>query len=426
MDPNPPSGRAAYPRIELGILIGFLFTLPLVEAPKNILWGVYLLIWLYNRIRTRAFGPRFDGWDVIIPLLILSAYMSAAFSGIAHREWHGAEDVLQYALLLWVVRRSGYDERQTLTLLLTIIASTLLATIVAFVERDLLHTRVELELHSVGHINHSTLYLAISLATLGALAAAYLGRLPQRLRILLGLGALVLALIWLYVIVVSHSRASALAVLALFALFFVVFLRHSRAFSVAILVIALMAAILPFTYDSPLSRNFKDLTQSYNLLGIRAQIWNGAWLAGQRYPFFGVGLTNYSQIDEDKLRTWSQDLGQPYCAGVLEPASHGHSLIFNTLAERGFAGLLVLLVFLQMWFASLACRDPFMHPSPLFRALWLSAAGALAVHVVGGLFNTTFHHEHAMLAVVLLGLWLNRLAVSLPRAPKVLPTTAAP
>jgi O-antigen ligase len=371
-----------------------------------------VLIWLYNRIRTRAFGPPLDGWDVILPLLVLSAYLSAIFAGIEHKEWLGAEDVLQYALLLWLVRRGGYTEGQSLILLLTIIVSTLFATLVAFIERDVLHTRLEVELHSVGHINHSTLYLAISLATLAALTTAYFGRLPKRLRIPVGLSAFVLTVLWLYVIVVSHSRASALAVLAVFALFFFVFLRRSRVLALGVLGLAVIAAIVPFTYDSPLSRNFKDLTESHDLLGIRAQIWNGAWLAGQRFPFFGVGLKNYSKMTQDKFRAWSQDLGHPYCEGMMEPTSHGHSLIFNTLAERGFLGLLLVLVFLQMWFASVACRDPLAHPAPMYRALWLSAAGALVVHVVGGLFNTTLHHEHAVLGVMLLGLWLNHLTVS--------------
>jgi hypothetical protein len=41
----------------------------------------------------------------------------------------------------------------------------------------------------------------------------------------------------------------------------------------------------------------------------------------------------------------------------------------------------------------------------LQQTLW-AALGAWVITVVGGVFNTTLHHEHALIAMILFGVWL--------------------
>jgi hypothetical protein len=43
-------------RAELGALVALCFFLPLYEAPKNLAWLAYALLWLANRWRARDFG----------------------------------------------------------------------------------------------------------------------------------------------------------------------------------------------------------------------------------------------------------------------------------------------------------------------------------------------------------------------------------
>jgi len=71
---------------EHAALVGLAFFLPLYEAPKNILWLAFVVLWLANRFRARDFGGRWDGWDTLIALWIASGYAAAAFAGI-----HGDE-----------------------------------------------------------------------------------------------------------------------------------------------------------------------------------------------------------------------------------------------------------------------------------------------------------------------------------------------
>ena len=53
-------------RLEIGLLLALCIFLPLYEAPKNLAWLAYALVWLANRARTRDFGGRWDLWDTLI------------------------------------------------------------------------------------------------------------------------------------------------------------------------------------------------------------------------------------------------------------------------------------------------------------------------------------------------------------------------
>jgi len=52
-------------RAELGALVALCFFLPLYEAPKNIAWLAYVVVWLANRLHERDWGGRWDGWDAL-------------------------------------------------------------------------------------------------------------------------------------------------------------------------------------------------------------------------------------------------------------------------------------------------------------------------------------------------------------------------
>ena len=59
-------------RLEIGALLALCFFLPLYEAPKNIFWALYVVVWIANRVRARDFGGRWDLWDSLIAAWIAS------------------------------------------------------------------------------------------------------------------------------------------------------------------------------------------------------------------------------------------------------------------------------------------------------------------------------------------------------------------
>jgi len=78
----------------------------------------------------------------------------------------------------------------------------------------------------------------------------------------------------------------------------------------------------------------------------------------------------------------------------------------NALAEHGVIGLALLGALLIAWAWSLLRAIPRGTDPPLRWLNWSGAASALVASASIGLFNTTLHDEHGLLAFMLLGIWL--------------------
>ena len=96
-------------RIELAALVALALFLPVLEAPKNLAWFAYVAAWLINRHRARDYGGRWESSDTVIAGWILSGFLSAAFTDVHAKEWHGALDVVRYGSVLWLLKRSNYS-----------------------------------------------------------------------------------------------------------------------------------------------------------------------------------------------------------------------------------------------------------------------------------------------------------------------------
>src|SRR5258706_7033473 len=148
--------------VETGLLIAFCIFLPLVEMPKNLAWLLYVSAWLLNRARARDWGGRWDLWDTLFALWIASGYLVAAFAGLQGSELGGAHELARYALLGWLVKRAGYSGKELRWLLGALALSTVAGLAHGYWR---LATGASkngaLQLHSVGHVNHTAIYLAI-------------------------------------------------------------------------------------------------------------------------------------------------------------------------------------------------------------------------------------------------------------------------
>ena len=150
--------------VETGLLIAFCVFLPLVEAPKNLAWLCFVIAWPLNRLRARDFGGRWDMWDSLFALWIASGYLVAAFAGLQGTELGGAHELARYALLGWMVKRGGYSAREICWLLAALVASTLAGLAYGYWRLwSGAGKSGTLQLHSVGHVNHTAIYLAIML-----------------------------------------------------------------------------------------------------------------------------------------------------------------------------------------------------------------------------------------------------------------------
>jgi O-antigen ligase len=113
----------------------------------------------------------------------------------------------------------------------------------------------------------------------------------------------------------------------------------------------------------------------------------------------GIGPRNYRSIDLSRL-TFDPPLRLPVAQGKL---NHAHNLFLTKLVEEGLIGLVAFLAFIGVvgyeLFKALRNRN-------WYEWRWFAALGALIIPIVGGLVNTPFYQEHAMLAMALMAIYL--------------------
>ena len=390
-------------RIERSTLIALAFVLPLFEAPKNLLWAAFVAVWLLNRWRKRDFGGRWDPWDTLIALWIGSGCALAAFAGIRDDEWHAAVDIVRYASVLWVLKRSRYADRTWFALIAAILAGTIAG--LAWGYYDVLVTREPhaLSLNSVGHVNHSSIYLAIVFGVALAAARAWWREASALRRVanLALLAFLVVALFWM------QSRAAVAAAFIMAVVILSVYAARRRQ-GLGLVALAAAGAVAAALLLSPqvVEKNTMFMQKSYVLNG-RDEIWRVGFAAWREFPLFGVGMGNFGRVDYKRLESWSAKRGEAFERQSFLPASHGHSLYVNSLAERGILGLGALLAILAAWALALIRRVPDANAPALVWAFWGGAASAWIITIVAGALNTTLHHELALLCMLLLGGWLS-------------------
>jgi O-antigen ligase len=397
-----------YP-VEAALLLALCFFLPLLEAPKSLLWLAYAAAWLANRARARDFGGRWNLWDTLIAVWISSGFVVAAFAGLEGEEWRGAGDLLRYGSLLWMVKRSRYDHRQVRWILGTLVASAVIAITVGYVW--IWRGTAEhgyLQLHSVGHVNHTAIYIAI---ILGVCAAWIFSRWRSWRAGTRAVGLAVTALV-LVSLVVTASRGAIVAGLALLPLLAAAWWPRSRAplaISAGVVAIVVSVAVLG---GADAVQKYWDNVRAGSVLSFRDALGRTALAAWEQHPWFGVGMDNFGRITPEQVRAWDAAAGRPHDPQRYFFSSHAHNLYANTLAERGALGFGVLAAVLIAWAVFLARHRPGRKDPDEAWLVWGCALAAWIVTTLAGLVNTTLHHENGMLAVLLLGLWLSRLKMS--------------
>lgn len=378
------------------MLLALCLFLPLYEAPKSIAWLAFVLAWLVNRARSRHFGGRWDLWDWLIAAWIASGFVVAAFAGLKGDEWRGAVDLLRYGSVLWLLKRSDYSSREQRWVFHALIASLVIG--LALGHWRLWMAGAEfLELNSVGHVNHTAIYIAIML---GACAAW----------LFCGGGGIAVATVALLLVslVMSASRSGIGVALALLLVLGVAWWPRSRRPIIAAVVLVTLTVAATWFGGAEVIRKHQRNVQEQNVLAYRDSIWRAALVAWERYPLFGVGMDNYALVKIERVKSWRAEAGKSFDAKDYSQWPHAHSLYLNTLAERGIVGSLPLAAVVAAWFVGLLRRRPGHDASEDEWLWWGSAAGAWMITTGVGLVNTTLHHEHGILAAIFLGLWLSR------------------
>jgi O-antigen ligase len=398
--------------VETGLLLAFCIFLPLVEAPKNIAWLGYVAAWLLNRNRAGELGAQllasWDWWDTLFASWIASGYLVAAFAGLNQNEVGGAHELARYALLGWLVKRGGYSGKEIRWVLGALVVSTVVGLAHGYWRLwSGAGKSGTLQLHSVGHVNHTAIYLAIMFGVCASWLIARWRAWNAGRRLL----AFTICSLVLVSLIVTASRGAIGTGLALLLVLGVAWWPLWRApFIASLAALALVAASL-VTFNAEVIRKQEANAAAQNVLSFRDGVWRMAMVAWERYPWFGVGMDNYSLISHERVRNWRVEAGKDYDAARYVQFPHAHNLFVNALAERGIVGFAALAAVMLAWLVALIRRRPRLRDGDLACLAWGGAASAWIVTAMAGMVNTTLHHEHGLLAALLLGLWLSTLPV---------------
>jgi O-antigen ligase len=388
--------------VEFCLLSLMIISLPSIEAPKNIFLVFFVLVSFVRQLRSEYTIP-WKAWDSIFVLFIFTALLSCIFPGIPQGdEWKGFRVLLTYILTGWLVARAAYSQQQILWLLGFAIVGVIPPLLWGYYEYLWVHTKHDLQIHSVGHVNHSAIYLAIVFGASLSVSLGYWQKANLRNRILM-----VLLPVFLFVgLVVGQSRG-ALGVAILLAVLLLLVLNKS--FKIKLAGIGLLALALVFTVfmQAGVVKKQEGLEKSDNVLSFRNQVWNVSFEACKFHPILGLGMDNWKLVKPTDIQKAIESRHEVYDPKNYLFPGHSHNIYLNTLVERGWVGLVALLVFMFYWLGYLLRGYARIFADDTEAALWGAAFSAWMITFGVGFVNTTLHHEHGILAMLMLGLYLS-------------------
>jgi len=245
-----------------------------------------------------------------------------------------------------------------------------------------------LELHSIGHVNHSSIYLLLVFT----IALTWLFYRDNRFPNISTSFLLFIIISSLAGIFITGSRATMFTSLLLMLLIFLLFFITKQYRNTKLLVILAISSIIPLIVLFSSEYSLERLLWGFNMIHRDALMEASirAWL--EHNIFFGIGADNSHHINP-----------QDYVESVFPVIPHAHNTYITFLLERGLFGLSLYVIFIFSVLIALLKQYAKTKDRLVTAALliWL-------VNFLISLVNTTFHDENGLLMVLIWGLALNQ------------------
>jgi len=380
--------------VELALLCGFAFFLPLAEAPKNIFLFSLLSLWLVNSLRTRNFGHGpFYFWAPLLLIVALSWVSALLVPGPQWPIFLNTIDFLTIAGIAAILGRSSLTKKQIQAALLFVILGVLLS----LVEGHLRGGRFP-SLKSVGHINQVAIYL--SLLTVFFLVSAVSAR-----RVALVATNTCVFLLLLFVTVQTDSRNAIFAVVLSLVLLLVILAakKQRQRFYWGLGLGVMLAGIGAYLNPSVIEKQIAATKESRHLVdSARLKLWSAAIKVALDKPTLGHGVGNFGAANSPaNLQRIVEKSGESYKESDYFFTDHAHNLNLNWLVERGLVALCVF----YFWLAYVgSCAWGALNGNRINLFWPLATILIVGASIFSGLGNTSWHHEHGLLAALFIGL----------------------
>ncbi len=401
-------------QIEFVIFCLFLACIPHFLAPENILYGIFTLVWLINRATDKNGNKNWGGpwrwFDSVIVIWILTDLIINGVNSLQGHGFSGGFDLLRYTSVLWMVSRTKYSPKQIITLMIIAVLTTVAGIPFAYhaylkAGHDITHFYFK----ALGERNHTAIFMDLVLGLGLSFLLAFWQKLAWALRII----SIVLLGLICFGLLIDASRAGFGAAFVIVFVLGVIYWWRSRAITGVLLGLLVIAGVATFVMHPFVLQRQEVWQQNLEKTGSDARecIWHSAWLTFEQSPIVGFGSHNYRfAATPENIQKWSDEKyqNQPNkirpCYGF---APHAHNVYFTTLAETGLIGFAGLILFLVSWLVFLIKSRPGFKSTELYWALWGAALCAWFTDVGIGFVNTTLHHEHALMSMMILGLVLS-------------------
>jgi O-antigen ligase len=386
-----------------------IVSLPSVEGPKNI----FLVGYLFTRLISEVIQYRkgiwlWKIWDSIFVMIVFTALLSTLFAGFSGlEEWKGYKVLLTAILTGWFLSRSYYTSNQYQLLFKLIILSTLLPLIWGLYEYLVIHSRKTLEIHSVGHVNHSAIYLVMIFGASLAWCVSQFNAKKEKVAlnwqtILL----ILLSLLFFISLIIGESRG-AFGIAIILGVMLVFLLAKNKEIKILGVLCIVSILLLTLILNTSIVQKHNRNLGNHNVLAFRDRAWNVSFEAARFYPILGIGMSNWHFITLDQLKKSVEKRGEIFDPENYHFGGHAHNLYLSALVERGTIGLIVTLIFMMAWIRQLIKTFHWAKKSKDTSYLWGGSLSAWVATFGIGFVNTTFHHEHAILACLFLGIYLS-------------------
>jgi len=403
---NKEISKLARVDIRFLFLIGLLIFLPALEAPKNIFAFLFVVSWVVIAKKNNDWGGKWLIIDSIFLLWILADIFVSINAIITHQlPGGGFRDIFRFVLIGWVLSRTNFSKERLTQSALVALVAVVVTLIYSYYAG---HGELK-ELYSVGHINHTAIYLVIAYAISLALLLLNFNNLNSYQKI-----TLIVTTVVLFITTIdTHSRAAFGFLIIITLLDFIYLLIRLKKLSLVLGFIVVVAFIgILFTQNPP--EALKRIQAQESILEdiARDKIREFSYYAFKTNPLLGVGFTNYGQITiddiKDSLEVFDNNL---YASIYLSTGSHAHNVYYTYLVS---GGLLIFSIFVWFWFYIVWVIIKLMTKREN-EWIVLSGIGVVLVNLGIGWVNTTLHHEHAILSMFVLGLLIGRFRILFAR-----------
>ena len=390
--------------LELAFLSLFLAFLPSLEAPKNIFLAGYLITALYRQSQSPP--SKWTIWDWVFLSLIASSFLSALFPFMAGgSEWKGFRGMLLWITFGWTLFRADYNFEEKKYLFIFAILMAIPPLLWGLTQLLILFTKDSLQLHSVGHVNHSAIYLC---TMTGAGLSLLISQLQSAKKKYVFITSLLFILL-ISSVIISESRG---AFGIVFLLVFTLLLLSKISIKIKTILLSLLVIFLMIIVFIPVPVIEKQITNQNNhdTLSQRDKVWRASFEVARFNTMFGIGGGNWKQINIDQIKSSVESRGETFNAEDFALQwGHPHNIYLSNLVDRGILGLITFLSFMAIWLITLIkSYKKFNQDSKAMLFIMGSFSAWTSIFGIG-FVNTTFHHENALLALFFLSLHLNYL-----------------